>query len=62
VPKPSRRVISVAIGAALPASAKAEAMEAEVRRLLEAAPMAGIGLAKTNPDGAPQSLESKATA
>ncbi len=34
VPKPSRRRINVSIGAPMPAATKAEAMEAEVRRLL----------------------------
>jgi 1-acyl-sn-glycerol-3-phosphate acyltransferase len=46
VPKPSRRVISVAIGNPLPASATASDMEAEVRRLLGAA--AGASAADAN--------------
>jgi 1-acyl-sn-glycerol-3-phosphate acyltransferase len=37
LPKPSRRAISIAIGEPMPATATAEAMEAEVRRLLGAA-------------------------
>ena len=34
IPKPSRRIVSVTVGAAMPASSSAAAMEAEVRRLL----------------------------
>ncbi|HKP96699.1 MAG TPA: MFS transporter [Fibrobacteria bacterium] len=45
VPRPSRRVISVAIGYPMPASASAGALEAEVRRLLGT--MAGAGPAET---------------
>ncbi|MEO7426882.1 MAG: 1-acyl-sn-glycerol-3-phosphate acyltransferase, partial [Fibrobacteria bacterium] len=41
LPKPSRRIVSVSIGAPLPASATAQAMEAEVRGLLAAANAAG---------------------
>jgi 1-acyl-sn-glycerol-3-phosphate acyltransferase len=45
LPKPSRRIVSVSIGAPLPASATAQAMEAEVRGLLAAANAAGASRA-----------------
>jgi 1-acyl-sn-glycerol-3-phosphate acyltransferase len=61
VPKPSRRVISVAIGGPLPAATKADAMETQVRRLLEAAKSVGNSPANAASNGAPAVDENPAS-